>query len=348
MQQPGFFDLDERPAHLSKQGDPLEALNATILWSTFRPVLKKLQRRERKSNAGRKPYDVILMFKLLVLQSLYNLSDEQVEYQVRDRLSFMRFLGVSLEDRIPDATTLWLFRESLIEQGLIAPLFKQFNRYLGQQGYVARKGQIIDATIVPVPRQRNSRDENRTIKSGETPEDWHEQPNKLRQKDTEARWTKKHNKSHYGDKNHIDIDNQHKLIRRYHATDASVHDSQILGELIDPGNTNATVWADSAYWSQDTERDLKTKGYRSRIHHKGTRNQPLTERQQVANNQRSIDRVRVEHVFGYQHNSMGGKFIRTIGLARATAKIGLMNLGYNMKRLVTLERQKYRIAASVM
>ncbi len=228
------------------------------------------------------------------------------------------------------------------------PLFKQFNRYLGQQGYVARKGQIIDATIVPVPRQRNSRDENRTIKSGETPEDWHEQPNKLRQKDTEARWTKKHNKSHYGYKNHIDIDNQHKLIRRYHATDASVHDSQILGELIDPGNTNATVWADSAYWSQDTERDLKTKGYRSRIHHKGTRNQPLTERQQVANNQRSIDRVRVEHVFGYQHNSMGGKFIRTIGLARATAKTGLMNLGYNMKRLVTLERQKYRIAASVM
>ena len=119
MQQPGFFDLDDRYEKLSKQGDPLEALDATISWSTFRPVLKKLQKRERKSNAGRKPYDVIMMFKLLVLQSLYNLSDEQVEFQVRDRLSFMRFLGLSLEDRVPDATTLWLFRESLVEHDLI-------------------------------------------------------------------------------------------------------------------------------------------------------------------------------------------------------------------------------------
>jgi len=345
MQQPGFFDLDERHAQLSQQGDPLEALNSTIPWSTFRPIMKKLQRRERKSNAGRKPYDVILMFKLLVLQSLYNLSDEQVEYQVRDRLSFMRFLGLSLEDPVPDATTLWLFRESLVEQGLIEPLFVQFNRYLDKQGYVARKGQIIDATIVPVPRQRNSRDENQTILAGEIPQDWQDQPNKLRQKDTQARWTKKHNTSHYGYKNHIEIDNQHKLIRRYQTTDASVHDSRILGELIDRGNTNAAVWADSAYRSQDTEYELNQQGYRSQIHHKGKRDKPLSGYQQATNKKRSAIRARVEHVFGYQHTSMGGKFIRTIGLARATAKIGLMNLGYNMKRLVTLERQKDRIAA---
>lgn len=347
MQQPGFFDLDERYEKLSKQGDPLEALDATISWSTFRPVLKKLQKRERKSNAGRKPYDVIMMFKLLVLQSLYNLSDEQVEFQVRDRLSFMRFLGLSLEDRVPDATTLWLFRESLVEHDLIEPLFRQFNRYLDAQGYVARKGQIVDATIVPVPRQRNSREENRTIKAGETPEDWEENAHKLSQKDTQARWTKKHNKSYYGYKNHVDIDNQHKLIRRYHATDASVHDSQVLGELIDPDNTGAEVWADSAYRSEDTERELESKGYRSRIHHKGKRNRPLSEHKQAVNKKRSIIRARVEHVFGYQENSMGGKLIRTIGLARARAKIGMMNLGYNMKRLVYLETQQGRIVASI-
>lgn len=347
MQQPGFFDLDERYAKLSKQGDPLEALDATIPWSTFRPVLRKLQKRARKSNAGRKPYDVIVMFKLLVLQSLYNLSDEQVEYQVRDRLSFMRFLGLGLEDRIPDATTLWLFRESLIEHDLIEPLFKQFNHYLDEQGYVARKGQIIDATFVPVPRQRNSREENQAIKAGEIPDNWEEHPNKLCQKDTQARWTKKHNKSYYGYKNHVDIDNQHKLIRRYHATDASVHDSQILGELIDPDNTNADIWADSAYRSQETERELKSKGYRSRIHHKGKRNQPLSEHKQGVNQKRSTIRARVEHVFGYQENSMGGKLIRTIGLARAGAKIGLMNLGYNMKRLVYLEGQQGSVNATV-
>lgn len=177
MHQPGFFDLDERYTKLSKQGNPLEALDAAIPWSAFRPILKKSQKRVRKSNAGRKPYDVIVMFKLLVLQSLYNLSDDQVEFQVRDRLSFMRFLGLSLKDRIPDATTLWLFREGLIERDLIEPLFKQFNHYLDSQGYVARKGQIIDATIVPVPKQRNSREENQAIKAGETPEAWKEQPN---------------------------------------------------------------------------------------------------------------------------------------------------------------------------
>lgn len=345
MTHPGFFDLDERYLKLSEQGDPLVALNATIPWSKFRPILKKLRCKPRKSNAGRKPYDPILMFKLLVLQSLYNLADEQVEYQVRDRLSFMRFLGLSLEDRIPDATTLWLFREGLIEQGLIKPLFKRFNRYLDQQGYIARKGQIIDATIVPVPRQRNSREENQTIKAGEIPEHWQDQPQKLRQKDTQARWTKKHNKSHYGYKNHIDMDNQHKLIRCYHTTDASVHDSQVLAELIDPYNTHASVFADSAYRSHDIEHDLKANGYHSRIHHKGKRNSPLSQHQQAANKRRSTVRVRVEHVFGYQQNSMGGKFIRTIGLARASAKIGLMNLGYNMKRLVFLERQNGRLAA---
>lgn len=347
MQQPGFFDLEERYTKLSKQGDPLEALNTAISWSTFRPILKKLQKRTRKSNAGRKPYDVIVMFKLLVLQSLYNLSDDQVEFQVRDRLSFMRFLGLSLEDRIPDATTLWLFREGLIEHGLIEPLFKQFNHYLDSQGYVARKGQIVDATIVPVPKQRNSREENQAIKSGEVPEEWKEQPNKLSQKDTQARWTRKHNKSYYGYKNHVDIDNQHKLIRRYHTTDASVHDSQVLGELIDPDNTSADVWADSAYRSQEAEVKLKSGGYRSRIHHKGKRNRPLSAHKQAVNQKRSRIRARVEHVFGYQQNSMGGKLIRTIGLARASAKIGLMNLGYNMKRLVYLEKQQGRISASV-
>ena len=316
-------------------------------WSTLRPILKKLNKRSRKSNAGRKPHDVILMFKLLVLQSLYNLSDEQVEFQVRDRLSFMRFLDLGLEDRIPDATTLWLFRESLIEQDLIERLFKQFNRYLDEQGYVARKGQIIDATIVPVPQQRNSREENQAIKAGELPEGWQQQPNKLCQKDVQARWTKKHNNSYYGYKNHVDIDNQHKLIRRYHTTDAAVHDNQVLGELIDPANTGADVWADSAYRSQTKERELQNKGYRSRSHHKGKRNKRLSEHKQAVNQKRSRIRARVEHVFGCQENSMGGKLIRTIGLVRASAKIGLMNLGYNMKRLVYLERQQGRIIAFI-
>ena len=346
MRQPGFFDLDERYSALSKQGDLLEVLNESIPWSTFRPVLKKIEKTERKSNAGRKRYDPVLMFKVLVLQSLYNLSDEQAEYQIRDRLSFMRFLGLKFEDSIPDATTIWLFREALAQRGLIEKLFAQFNRYLDGQGYLARKGQIVDASIVPVPRQRNTREENAIIKGGETPPEWGTQPHKRSQKDTDARWTKKHGKSHYGYKNHVSVDNEDKLIRRFDVTDASVHDSQVFDELVDPNNTSGKVWADSAYRSAETEQSLKDSGYRSEIHHKGRRNTPLSKHKQEVNRRRSRVRARVEHVFGFQENSMGGKFIRTIGIVRARAKIGLMNLGYNLERYCWLEKRRHRVSAS--
>ena len=346
MSQPGFFDLDERYEALSKQGDPLQVLNSSIPWSTFRRVLKKIQKSERKSNAGRKPYDPILMFKILVLQSLYNLSDEQAEYQIRDRLSFTRFLGLGLEDRVPDATTIWLFREALVRAGVMEALFEQFNRYLDAQGYQARKGQIVDASIVPVPTQRNTRDENARIKAGEVPPEWESQPNKRRQKDTDARWTKKHGKSHYGYKNHLNVDNEHKLIRCFTVTDASVHDSQVFEQVLDPDNTSADVWADSAYRSAETEQTLRENGYRSRIHHKGRRNKPLSRHKQQVNRNRSKVRARVEHVFGFQQTTLGGKFIRTVGIVRARAKVAMMNLGYNLKRYAWLEGRRHRVSAS--
>ena len=165
---------------------------------------------------------------MLVLQSLYNLSDEQVEYQVRDRLSFTRFLRLGIEDRIPDGTTLWLFREALAKAGLIEKLFERFGQHLEAKGYVARGGQMIDATIVPVPKQRNSRDENEDVKGGKTPKAWKQNPAKNRQKDKDARWTKKHGKSFYGYKNHVNADAKRKLIRQYEVTDASVHDSHTM------------------------------------------------------------------------------------------------------------------------
>ena len=146
------------------------------------------------------------MFKTIILCALYNLSDDQVEHQIRDRLSFMRFLGLGLEGRVPDAKTVWLYREQLTQAGVIEALFETFDGYLKDQGYLAMGGQIIDASIVAVPKQRNSREENARIKAGETPAGWEDKPAKRRQKDVEARWTKKHGKSHYGYKNHVNVD----------------------------------------------------------------------------------------------------------------------------------------------
>src|SRR6266581_611269 len=157
MGQLGFFDADKRLEALSAKGDPLEAIDRLVPWESFRAEVEAVVLTSdelKKSSAGRKPFDALLMFRMLVLQALNNLSDEQVEYQVRDRLSFSRFLGLAIEDSIPDSTTLWLFREKLAKAGLIEKLFDCFDQHLAAKGYMARGGQIIDASIVPVPTQR--------------------------------------------------------------------------------------------------------------------------------------------------------------------------------------------------
>jgi transposase, IS5 family len=341
MGQFSFFDADKRLAAISAKGDPLEMIDRVVPFESFRAEIEAVVLTPaggKKSNAGRKPIDVLVMFRMLVLQSLYNLSDEQVEYQVRDRLSFTRFLRLGIEDRIPDGTTLWLFRETLAKAGLIEKLFAHFGQHLEAKGYIARGGQMVDATIVPVPRQRNSREENDAVKAGETPEAWEKKPAKDRQKDKDARWTKKHGKSFFGYKNHVNADARHKLIRQYDVTDASVHDSRTFDGLLNQANTSEDVYADSAYRPAETEVKLRARGLRSRIHQRASRNHALSKAQENANRQKSKVRARVEHVFGAQQNSPGGRLVRTIGIVRAKAKIGLQNFAYNIRRLVSLER----------
>jgi IS5 family transposase len=296
--QTGLFDWQFRFEKLEKNGDPLGQLNEVINWESFRPTLSCIHDKERKSNAGAKPYDVVMMFKILVIQSLYNLSDDAVEYQILDRISFMRFLGLSLGDRVPDAKTIWLFREQLTKAKLTKKLFRQFDQFLRNSGFAAKKGQIVDASIVSAPKQRNSRDENKRIKKGKIPKGWNQA--KRRQKDTDARWVKKTGKNHYGYKNHINIDVKNKLIRDYAVTDAATHDSQVFDDLLDDANTSRDVFADSAYWSKDRRHRLCQSGFRERLQRKGCRHQKLTEREKRGNHTRSKTRCRIEHVFGVQ------------------------------------------------
>ena len=252
-----------------------------------------------------------------------------------------------MESRVPDAKTVWLFRERLKELKLVEVLFAKFHEQLANRGYVARAGQMIDATFVEVPRQRNSREENAAVKAGEPPGAWKDTPAKQRQKDVDARWTKKNNETHYGYKNHINADEAHKLVQSYAVSDASVHDSQVfevlLDQTVDVEGKKRAAYADSAYRSKEREQTLAQDGFESHIHEKGTRGHPLTEEQKAANRIKSKTRVRVEHVFGAQH-AMGGHIVRTIGLARAKVKIGMMNLVYNMKRLGQLLKREAQAA----
>lgn len=339
MSQPGFWDWEERQNKLNQKRDLLVRLNEIIPWEEFRPTLEQIHDKPRKSNAGRKAIDVVVMFKLLVLQQLYNISDEELEYQVSDRLSFMQFMGFGLADEVPDATTVWLFRKQLSERGLIEALFEQFDGYLTEQGYAAKGGQIVDATLIPVPKQHNSDKENEQLKQGKIPQDWQDKPHRLAQKDTDARWTKKGDKSYFGYKDHIGIDAEYGLIRRYAVTDASVHDSQVLGQILDEDNESDEIWADSAYRSQEVEEVLEWMGFDSHIHERAYRNHPLSEEQKQSNRDKSKTRAKVEHVFGRWMMQMGGKLIRSIGLVRAKALLGLKNLTYNFVRYTFLQTQ---------
>ena len=341
--QPGFFDLAERHDKLTQMRDPLVVLKKEVNWEAFRADLAPIHDKARKSTAGAKPLDVVRMFKVLILQQTYNLSDEQIEYQIRDRLSFMRFLGLRMEDKVPDAKTVWLFREHLAAHQLTEKLFARFHEQLAVRGFVAQGGQMIDATFVEAPRQRNSREENALIKENAIPIEWGkpEHRHKRAQKDVCARWAKKGDETHYGFKNHVNVDDEHKLVQSYAVTDAAVHDSQVFEELLDHTTDDQgdkrPVYADSAYRSKEQEEKLLLAKIASQVIEKGARNHPLTDAQKAANKTKSKTRVRVEHVFGTQAQ-MGGHIVRTIGLMRAKIKIGLMNLAYNMRRLGQLLR----------
>ncbi len=268
-----------------------------------------------------------------------------------DRRTFGRFLGLDDGDRVPDETTIWRFREALVEAGAVERLFARFDGHLREAGYLAMGGQIVDASIVAAPRQRMTEGERAIVKGGGLPEGWQAKPAKLAQKDRDARWTLKRGRRKrgpdgvlmaeiavpvFGYKNHIGTDRRHGFIRKWSVTDAARHDGRELAGLLDRTNTGSRVWADTAYRSRKNEGRIIGAGLASQVHFRRAPGQALPARHQRANAARSKVRATVEHVFAEQKDRMG-LFVRTIGIARARAKIGLANIAFNMKRLVFWE-----------
>jgi transposase len=194
----GFWDRDIRPSRLSQLVDPLERLNKGIDFEMFRGLLESGPNKLSKGAGGRPPCDYVLMFKIMILQRYYNLSDDQVEYQVSGRMSFMRFSGLTLPDDIPDSRTVWHFREQLSDRGPVEKLFELFLEKLESLHLTVNEGKITDAGFVEAPRQRNRKEENEQIKAGDIPESFTQNPHKPCQKDVDARWTKKNKVSYYG------------------------------------------------------------------------------------------------------------------------------------------------------
>lgn len=333
----GFFDQDIRLSKLSQLGDPLERLKLGVDFELFRPFLESNLIKLAKGPGGRPPYDYVLMFKILILQRYYNLADDQVEFQINDRMSFMRFLDLTMADDIPDSKTVWAFREQLIDLELIEKLFNLFLVELDKLGLIINEGQIVDASFVEAPKQRNSKDENKEIKEGKTPKIFLENKHKLAQKDVDARWTKKSNVSYYGYKNHIKADAKSKIIKKYVVTPANESDPKSLDNLLDSSDSGQTLWADSAYTGELQEDTINKKNLKNEVIEKGCRYKPLTEEQRESNHIKSKTRSRVEHIFGFFEMSMNTMYINAIGKKRATGIIGLMNLTYNMFRKIQLK-----------
>ena len=351
MHQPGFFDFVDRLKDLSLFGDPLERISQIVDFEVFRLDLEEVLRLGDQPQGGRPPYDAVLMFKVLILQALYNLSDDQTEYQIKDRLSFMRFLGLSVSQRVPDAKTVWLYRERLKPSGVMDRLFLRFDDVLKAQGYLAMGGQIVDASIIQAPRQRMTTEEKATIKAGDIPKAWKDKPAKLAQKDRDARWMVKQSKAkgdvgavdlgipYFGYKTHLSTDRRFGFIRRYQVTAANQYDGHLLPQLLDINNTAQSVWGDTAYDTLKNGKYLENKGFRSRLHRKKPKGKAMPQRTQQGNTTKSRIRAQVEHIFARQKDRMG-LFIRTIGLTRAKAKIALANLAYNFTRLSFWERKR--------
>ena len=182
--QPGFFDVDERLKDLSAKGDALERLSRIVDFELFRDDLARAVPRSDGSKGGRPPFDLVFMFKVPILHASHSLSDERTEFLIKDRLSFMRFLGLGLSDPVPDANTIWTFREALTRAEItgkpaIAVLFCAYEAALRAAGFLAMGGQILDATVVAAPKQRNTEAEKAELKAGRVPNAWKAQPAKL-------------------------------------------------------------------------------------------------------------------------------------------------------------------------
>jgi IS5 family transposase len=345
---PGLFDYEDQLEKINAHQPPLNKLDKVIDWEMFRTPIEEALYVEPKAPGGRPHFDRLMMFKILILQKYYNLSDEQTEFQIKDRLSFMQFLGLQIGDKVPDEKTIWLFKEQLKEKQLAEDLFNLFAGQLLGQGIVAKEGSIVDASFVDVPRQHNTREENADIKKGAIPltfgkKDKNGKHSKLSQKDTDATWMTKGGERHFGYKDHVNVDEKTKLITKFSVSSASPHDSTELENLID--ETDNQLHADSAYRSEKIEKYLNEKKCKSHIHEKGYRANPLTEQQRESNTIKSKIRARVEHIFGFMTNSMHNALhMRCIGKDRIASAIGFLNLTYNLFRYEQLVRlQKVKI-----
>jgi IS5 family transposase len=342
-----LFGVETQLEKLAKMNDPLLSMKEKIDWEVFRETIEKAIRKPDYNKGGRPAWDAVLMFKIVILQQWYNLADGNTEYQINDRLSFQRFLGIECGEKVPDCNTIWDFKQALADKQVDRELFDLFNRILEEKGVITHNGSIIDATFVTVDKRHTTKKDDEALKEWETPQDLLDScterlekgeikgtENVMRQTDMDARWTKKGDESFFGYKDHVKCDRDSKIITEFTVTDASVHDSQELINLVD--KDDKTVDMDSGYAGEGLRQTVlgKCPEIELNVCARAYRNRPLTEEEKAINRVISHRRCRIEHIFGYMTRFMGGLTLRCHGIRRAYRDICNKNLAYNLKRFV--------------
>lgn len=341
-------------------GNKLEKLDKLIDWEIFRGIIEqKLYGNKDVRKGGRPPMDVIMMFKIIILQALNgDMSDESMEYMITVRLDWLLFLGLVLGEKVPDKNTIWTFKENLGSETM-QELMQIFNQMLLEKGIITNKGTIVDATFNDVPRRRAiTREENKSLKKGEVPDSLKKIENpetpeekahnhKVSQIDTDAMWVEKAKEQHFGYKGNVAVDVESKIVTNVVVTPANVHDVRVYVHLICLAYSFYMTgyplelfitYADSGYTGVAYHEMLTDmfKGACIHVIKRAKKGQILKGWEKSYNRNVAKIRCRVEHVFGAITNDMGGIHTNSIGMERNTRDIVTKFLAYNIKRAAFL------------
>ena len=339
---------------IRREGNRYTAIRQAFNPEIYRLLVEDAVRQERIRTArsrrerlepvrGRLAFDPVWMLECMILQRLLGLSDEAFCHRLNVDVELQDYLEIAHTGDIPSPKTLWKYHEIFSRHSVMEAIFDHHIGYIKSvKEEVGTKAIAIDSSFLEAPKQRNTREENALIKQGKGHTLWNDNPHKKCHKDCDARWTKKRQEVHYGYKIHATVCTVSKLIVNVFTTSASVHDAKVVEQMVpdnDTGN-DAFLFADAGYIGSDIEKMVWEKHWVPFICEKGFRNQPLTDEQKTRNRMFSSIRCRVEHVFGFIQQSMGGSFVRSVGIMRAGQNAALTCLVYNVSRLLQLFRSE--------
>ena len=316
----------------------LDGINSMVNWARIEKLLRKKLGRSEEPASGASCYPALLMFKVLLLQAMYNLSDEATEEALTDRASFARFVGISLDDDAPDHTTICRFRNLLIQKSLLQKLLDEFNKQLERQGKLIRKGVALDASVIESASRPSKRvDIEKIAKDREEKEGCESTEYKVTttySHDTDAAWLKKGKKSHYGYKIHAAVDTKDGFVLTAHATPANVSDTGQFERLVAEANLpeKTRVFADKGYTSKRNSQVLKKRKMKDGIMARAFRNSPLVPRDKRRNRQISNKRYIVERAFGTLKEVHGVARASYLGVLKVQAEFLLSAIAYNLKK----------------